>query len=352
MNTFFETLFGKSKEAFNESIEEKTLVEDKLFSVIPRHHKIFRMRYLDGRRYFTSVNGRPYLMSGLTGVTKVIKSHKREDTYLNKWKVDMAKDGQDADIYADMASEFGTLIHILAAELFSARARQESISTQGLDRYLRDYMAHIGINSYYFKEWYTNICKSLRSLNEFYSTTDMKVYAIEYCVVDFEYNICTPLDIVCEITRTESVDAPTKTGGTKKVKQEFREIWNLNIKARKKPERQSGDKYQICAEQYLFNGYSPDIKVAKTGTISPSWTWISKPDCRIHDFTGEFSQKHWLWYLEKMRSEPDGIYNDIFDPNLNQLVGDTNIFSIDSYGNITDSPKETVADFILSHFKD
>lgn len=353
MNSFFETLFGKAKEVFHESIEEKTLVDDPLFSNLPRLHKVFRMRYMSGRRYFTAVNGQPLLMTGLTSITKKIKNQKEEDEFLNKWKVDMAAKGEDADQYAWFASEFGTLIHILAAELFSARARGEAISTHTLEQGLRDYMAYIGIPISLLKDWYTNMCKSLRSLNEFYSKTDMKVFAVEYCVIDFENNICTPLDIICEITTEETVDVPNKTKeGTKRQKQESRDIWNLNIKARKKPDRQDGDKYQICAEMFMFNDYSPEIKVAKTGTISPSWTWVSNPDCKLHNFTGSFSRKAWDWYLNKLKTEPDNIFSDLFSPDLTKYIGDTNVFSIDEFGGIKESDKTMISDFILSHFKD
>ena len=348
-NSFFDSVFGKAIEAFGESVADNVVVQDELFSKLPRLHKFFRMRYMDGRRYFTMADG-PRLLSGLTAITKKIKMQRNEDYYLNEWKINMAKEGNDADEYAWMASEFGTLIHIMAADLFSARARKEGISTRGLDKQLREYMSMIGVPIVNFKDWYTNMCKALRSLNEFYSYTDMEVYAVEYCVADFENNVCTPLDIICAITLSESVDVPTKTGGTKKQKQDIRQLWNLNIKARKKSDRYSSDKYQICAEQYLFNNYSPEIKVERTGVLSPSWSWISKPDCKIHDFTGQFSERDWKWYLKRLKEEPGGIYNDMFNPDLNQMIGDTNIFSITEIGEVRTEPLESIADYITKHF--
>lgn len=355
MNTFFDSVFGKAIENFNESISELTLADDPLFSKIGKPIRFYRMPYLDGRRYFTAANGNPYLMSGLTRVTKTIKTHKGEDEYLTKWKVGMAEQGQDADMYAWEASEFGTLVHILAAELFSARARKEAISTSGLDKQLREYMNYIGINSFKFKEWYNNLCKSLLSLNEFYSRTEMEVLGVEYCVADFENNICTPLDIICEITTEIVQDVPTKTGGTKRAKQQSRDIWNLNIKARKKPERMSGDKYQICAEQYIANKYFKEfklgVKIQRTGVISPSWNWISKPDCKLHEFTGYFPANHWNWYLHKMQEEPSRAYSEIFSPDLGQYIGDTNIFVITELGDVVNSKRQTIADYIMSKFE-
>lgn len=354
MNTFFDSVFGKAVENFNESIQQITLVEDPLFSKIDRGFRFYRMPYLEGRRYFTAVNGNPYLMTGLTAITKKIKTHKGEDEFLNKWKVGMAQDGQDADLYAWEASEFGTLIHILAAELFSARAKKEAISTSGLDKSLKEYMNYIGIGTFKFKEWYNNICKSMLSLNEFYSKTEMDVLGVEYCVADFENNICTPLDIICEITTELTVDAETKSGGTKRQKQTSRDIWNLNIKARKKPERMSGDKYQICAEQYIankfFGEFNKKLEIARTGVISPSWSWITKPDTKLHEFTNSFPKSHWDWYLNKFRDEPSGLHKDMFDPDMSQYIGDTNIFVITELGDVINSKKTTIADYILSKF--
>lgn len=355
MNSFLEEIFGKAKENYFESVTSVFEVEDGLFTKIPRLHKIYRMPYFSGRRYFTQDSGDPYLMSGLTMFSKKIVSRRSGDVVLQGWREKKIEEGLDPDEIAWMAAEFGTLVHIVAASVFSARARKQSFSTRGLDSELKNYMATIGVNVYHFKEWYRNLCAAIRSLNAFYSKSEMDVYAIEFCVADFQNNICTPLDIICEITSTESVDVPMKTKeGTKKEKRQRRDIWNLNIKARQNSDRRDNDKYQICAEQYIANGYLPqEFQIAKTGVLSPVWTWKVREnaDCKLHDFTGYFSQEDWNIYLRDFRNEPGGINDDLFFPDLTQNIGDSNVFNITEYGDVVESPQMSIADFIMSHFK-
>lgn len=356
-NTFFETAFGEAKAAYLESITDTFEVEESLFNKLPRLHRVYRMPYFTSRRYFTVLKEQPFLMTGLTQWSKKIISQRREDAFLETWKMNMIKEGNDPDEYAWMASEFGTLVHIIAAHIFSARASGQSFSTIGLDKYLLDYMQNIGISGYHFRTWYDNLCKAIRSLNEFYSKTEMEVLAVEYCVIDFENNICTPLDIICNITVDQVEDVPNKTKeGTKRRSVTSRETWNLNIKARKNSAKNSSDKYQICAEQYLFNKYlkGTEFKVTKTGVLSPMWGWLKKEnaDCKLHDFTGAFSEEDWNWYINMWKNEPGGVNTDFFNPNLSKKIGDSNVFSVNSYGKVSDMDEMSIGDYILSRFSD
>lgn len=354
MNSLFENIFAQARQQFLEDVTPVFDTSNELFSEIPRKHKFFRMPYFSSRKYFTVNEGAPYLMQGLTGITKKIISSRGEDVFLDKWKLDMATNGNDPEEYADRASQFGTLIHIVAANIFAARARNESFSTHQIDRELIAYMKDIGISNYYFKEWYRNLCAAIRSLNMFYSQSEMKVLAIEHCVADFDNNICTPIDIICELTTEESFDVPMKTKeGTKKEKRNVRKLWTINIKARQNSDRRTNDKYQLCAEQYIANKYL-DLNIEKTGVISPSWAWKDKDkaNCKLHDFTGTFSENDWNKYLKQFKEEPGGVNNHIFSPDMSQKIGDSNIFTITGNGNILDLPEETIEEFIFNHFKE
>lgn len=343
MNTFFETIFEQAKSQFQESIEPETRVEDSLFTTLKRKHTIYRMPHYGGRAYFTMHGDEPRLMTGITAVTKKIQNIREENQFLNEWRVNMAASGQDSERYAWMASEFGTLVHIVAGHLFSARSRGEAFSTNGLDRMLSDYMRNINIDGYYYKDWYISLTRAIKSLNEFYNKANPEVLAVEYTVADFENNICTPLDLVLYMDTEELVDVPNKKKREKRI---VRNLWNLNIKARKKPERNVHDKYQTCAEQYIFNGYS-DMKIERTGILSPSWTWKTKPDCNVHEFTGEFTQAEWEQYLKIIR----WVFPKLFNPDLTQLISESNIFSITEHGEVKESEKITIADYIKRRFE-
>ncbi|HNI31239.1 MAG TPA: hypothetical protein PLO82_12020 [Bacteroidia bacterium] len=353
MNTLAESIFAQARTQWLEDVTSVFNTGSDLFTELPVKHRFYRMPYFTSRKYFTVDNGQPKLMQGLTGITKKIISSRNQDAFLKEWQFDMLKDGKDPDEYAERASQFGTLIHIVAANIFAARQKGESFSTHQIDRELLKYMSDIGISNMYFKEWYRNLCAAIRSLNNFYSKSEMKVLSIEHCVADFDNNICTPIDIICEMNYIESVDVPMKTKeGTKKEKQVKRGLWALNIKARQNPDRRSTDMYQLCAEQYIANGYL-DILIPKTGVLSPSWTWRDKEnaDCKLHDFTGTFSEKDWQSYLKQFRNEPGGINNSMFNPDLSQRIGDSNVFTVANTGNILDMPDETIEGFILRHFK-
>ncbi len=359
MNTFFETVFQQATEQWLESVTNVFDTGNEIFSGIDRKHKFYRMPYFSGRRYFTVNHGDPYLMSGLTGITKKILNSRDEDLFLVKWKMGMVEEGNDPDEFAYLASEFGTLVHIVAANIFSARSKGEPFYTQGMEKELIRYMNTIGVNAYHFKDWYRNLCGAIRSLNNFYSNSEMEVLAVEYCVADFANNICTPLDIICYVNSWESVDVPMKSKeGTKKEKRQRRDLWNLNIKARSNTDRRSNDKYQLCAEQYIANSYFESfdipINIVKTGVLSPSWNWRVKEnaDCKLHDFTDTFSKVHWNGYLHQFRNEPGGINRDLFNPDLEQKISDSNVFSISDTGHITEMPEKSIREYILSYFKD
>ncbi len=358
MNTFFEKTFADAKSQWLESITNVFDVNNELFTGIEKKHKFYRMPYFSGRRYFTMNGEDPHLMTGLTALSKKIVNSRDEDKFLEKWKIGMVQDGNDPDEFAYIASEFGTLVHIVAANIFSARSKGEPFYTQGMEKELMNYMTTIGISAYYFKEWHRNLCAAIRSLNNFYTESEMKVLGVEYCVADFENNICTPLDIICEINSTEYVEVPMKTKeGTKKEKRQTRDVWNLNIKARSNTDRRSNDKYQICAEQYIANKYFEDFdistRIAKTGVLSPSWNWKVKENagCKLHDFTDAFPQDYWNRYLKQFREEPGGFNTDLFRPNLDQFIGDSNVFSINEKGDVYDPPQATIREYILSRFK-
>lgn len=354
MNSFFEGVFNEARNQFLEDVTPTFDTQNELFSQLPRKHRFYRMPYFSGRRYYTMHMGEPYLLSGLTAITKKIIAFNDEDSFLEKWKMDMTRNGNDPDEFADRASLFGTLIHIVAANIFAARSKGESFSTHSLDRELLSYMRDIGISQYYFKEWYKNLCGAIRSLNAFYSKSEMKVLSIEHCVADFENNICTAIDVIAEITTEESVDVPMKTkAGTKKAKEKTRKMWALNIKARNNSDRRYTDKYQLCAEQYLANNYL-DIVIDKTGVLSPVWNWRSKEnaDCKLHDFTGAFTESEWKKYVKIFKEAPNNVNKELFAPDMNIKVSDSNVFVIADNGNILDMPEETIYEFIARHFSD
>lgn len=353
MNSFFEKVFADASKQYLEAVLSSTLIEEELFSSLPKLHKIYRMPYFSGRRYFTLHKGQPLLMTGLTGITKKIISRRSQDSFLHKWGLNMVKDGGDPEEYTWLASEFGTLVHIVAAHIFSARAKKESFNTIGLDKELVNYMLTIGVSGSHFKNWYNNLCSAIRSLNSFYSKSEMDVRAVEYCVIDFDYNICTPLDIICEMNTEESVEVPMKTkSGTKKEKRIARKVWNLNIKARQNPVRRSTDQYQLCAEKYMANKYFNSHLIEKTGVLSPSFTWKIKEnaDCKLHDFTDSFSERDWDTYINQFIKEPGNVNKDLFDPDLTQTVEDVNVFSVNGEGDIFEAPERTVSEYIMSFY--
>lgn len=282
-------------------------------SSLRRMHSIRRMPYGRGRKYFTKVGAEPKLLSGLTTITKILEKQKGYYSVLADWRATVGI--EEADQIAQETSVLGTFIHILCAEIAYVRqANDPAIFINLNDEFKEEFkrtMLENGVRHRLLDDYYKRTLKAAQSFNKWLDDWQVEVVAIEWCVMDLDNNVCTPLDIVAYAVEPLSA-AEKKRGGEEK-----RFLGNFNIKFREKADSvYTTDMLQTCIEMYMYNKYMTESNpIERTFTITPKSHSLAKYGCAVHEHTNKYTAEEYETDIAYAKMQ--AAHSDVFNPDMN-----------------------------------
>jgi hypothetical protein len=299
---------------FSDEMEERFSASTDLNgnSLLERMHTIRRMPYGKSRRYFTKVGSEPRLMSGLTTITKIIEKQKGFYSALGDWRATVGID--EADQIAQETSVLGTFIHILCAEIAYVRQANDPTIYINLNEEFKNefkkMMLENGVRHRLLDDYYKRALKAAQSFDNWLNEWDVSLVAIEWCVMDLDNNVCTPLDIIAYAT--EPLSAAAKKRG--EVSNRF--LGNFNIKFREKADSvYTTDMLQTCIEMQMYNKYMVNsAPIERTFTLTPKSHYLSKIGCAVHEHTGKYTEDEYAADMAYMKSQ--SAHSDIFNPDM------------------------------------
>lgn len=217
-------------------------------------------------RFKFSKNGRHYFRKGVdffySGITNPINKV-ADKTYLNKVKVDMAKNGEDADFMWGEKMNYGTAFHALVS--YHERVDDTRIefifhddSPEGWMGVVKQIAEETGYPHEY-KSWCSRIQNDMACWFNFKKEKNVKVLASELCVWHDGWRLCTPLDLVVEMD----------FGAKKRI------VANINIKT---GTGSFGSDYikQVALEHFMFNEHLRVNKADEKLFLEGTFLWSPK----------------------------------------------------------------------------
>lgn len=341
MNKFLEQVFETFKGEMLEKFDASTTL-DGFSTKLPRPHIVRRMPFGDKRWYHTVAEGKPRLMTGISAVVDRIAEIKAEKGFLQEWKILTGKEASQK--IAHETSVLGTFMHILCSQVAQSYAKGEDIVLFDAEfqNYFVKAMESQGVAHAEIPGFYKRANKGIKSFHNFLVEYNVEVLAIEKVVCDFDHNIATPLDIVCY------ADIPGRTPKYPTT----RSLCNFNIKFRESATSYESDRFQVCAEQYIYNKYIAPITgepIERTFILIPKSHSTAKTECLIKEYTTAFSMSEWERYLAFMKQEMCD--HHLFFPDLEAHRTFTERFIISGTAIKTEKPI-SIKNFILSFYED
>lgn len=307
-----------------EVYEQTTLLSD--FCKLPRKHHVYRMPFGFDRAYHTVDNGTPHMMSGISGLAKTIAGFKEASTALDEWKAKVGAE-EAGDVMHD-TSNMGTFMHILCAEVAIAYATGGGgvvFNSETRDMFLAT-MRGAGVREKELAAYWRRAVKGAQSFHSFLVQYDLDIQAVEFPVISFKSNLCTPIDFVAYAT----------VGGERK-------LCGFNLKFREKAQTYISDGIQVCLEQQMFNQYMTE-QLQHTFIVIPKSHPSARTECMVKDYTGFYTVEEMSRDLAFLKEQPR--YKSMFFPNLDQNL--THVEDIIVGKEIISKNPQTIREFILS----
>lgn len=318
-------------------------------TTLPRQHIIRRMPDGHSRKYFTMHNNEPVLATGISAVVSLIKKQHGGYDFIAKYREDIGSEA--AEQILTETSALGTFMHVLCAEIADIWARKDPDYYINFGENFKKkslaLLAENGVPRSKQSEYFKRIIKGAQSFYSFLVDYKVEVKAIEYCVVDFSNNICTPLDIVAYIQEPiVPTSAAAKKGACVEYKE--RELVNIQLKFREKASDYPTDHIQSLLELHMFNKYTAEIygKMARSIILLPKSHVSAKIGCNVVS-AGGFGIEELLADIEYAKSKHNN--KDIFYPDLTKKITSMGGIKISGAGIEYETPR-TISDFIRSYY--
>jgi len=271
MQKFGEKIFTEATNAANEWQHGIIMVEPPMESALRRFQKVYRMPFGGGRKYFEIVNGDITACHGLTTYLEMIPESPGSRVHLDTW---LKKNGQYADYLFKWAADYGTFMHILVGWTVTYQEIDMPQVELALMRYMRDN----GMPLSQFHDYATRMGNDIRSWLQFVHEREVEVLAVEYCVLDAQMKIATPLDIICRMTFNGK-----------------RVLANINLKFRESESARDKDTKQTNLEMLLFNRmaerFGMEERIEWCGIFCPKEWKKGKPTYLLENCTGDYTME-------------------------------------------------------------
>lgn len=318
---------------------------------LPRPYIIRRMPDGNSRKYFTKQGDKPILATGISAVVQLIKKQHGGFDFIAKYREEIGVEAADQELVE--TSALGTFMHILCAEICDIWQRKDpnyfiDFGEEFKKRAI-ELLAENGVPRNKHAEYFKRIIKGAQSMYSFLSEYKAEIVAIEYCVIDFDNNICTPLDIIAYIQEPKHLTAAAAKKG-EAITYGERELVNLQIKFREKAKDYPTDHIQALLEMYMFNKYTNKQfgEIKRSFILLPKSHAQSNIGCEVKEAKG-YEIEELLADIKYAKSKKNN--KDIFYPDFDKKI--TNMGSVIISGDGIHYPRpQNIGDFILSHFND
>jgi len=280
----------------NNYITEKEVIKNLIRTDKFESLTMERIKFIEKRLYMEKSPFRVY--SGLTGALEAAtfkgnRGAKRLGKWRDKMRAELGVEGQEA--YLNSMADFGTLLHESMVRIkekgYLDWADEQEYATQFFEGSAKKH--GITPNFNVIRSQVFEFCKSAASMLQFVYDNVIEIYGIETMAKSDEYQIATPLDLICKIKE--------KKGES---------VVCLNIKT----SEQFGAHHweQVAVEMYLWNRTYPDFPVSKTGLLRPKdWNVKKVPTYEFELMEEQDQMKTLLGVLKRLElclNDPECTY--------------------------------------------